>query len=600
MIKKNLSSVVDEYINEYYECSKKIKYTELTKDNGLSKALYKDLPNTEMSGYPIASDFLSEIDGNSYSIDEYEKLSSEEKKHMQLQYYYLEKYHELYVGTTGSGKTTGCLEPQLRAITSQKNKPNIFITDPKGEIFERNAQHLKDNGYQLFLLNFKNVHRSDKWNPLHEVYDRQMGKMNIGKGILVREKPIDPKLYLMFPESSYVNDIYVEYDGKAFPDGACVSNYVCGQESDIDCDVEVELAQLANMMVRSEDKKKSTHWELGAKDIVKGVLTCMLEDAIEPNSGFTKDMMSFKTLHEYYSAIRDFCYSSKSESALDRCPLMKGKSRNAKRLLSSSFNTAKVTMQGYCSVFESATQDWFQSQILNITTGNTVNLDNLGDKPFAIFVITRDYEKSDFIIAGLFIDWVYKKMVQKADNHEKTRVTHFLLDEFGNIPEIKSFESKIATARSRNIFFHLFVQSYAQLDAVYDGGVSLIIRDNCNSQIFLGSQNQKTKEIFSSDCGMRTVPSLSSVLVSEDNSVTTVPLVRLSDLDQIKPGKMFIKRINCPVVESQYIRSYICGQQNIFKDFNNYGLDRLAPISNESFNLSKYTYKALIDDGFDF
>ena len=126
----------ESYIEEYLECSKVINYTDLIGSKQVKTALYKDLPNTVIDGYPFASDYLSR-DGKTYSVEEFLTLDEEQKKQCDLRYYYLPLFHELYVGTTGSGKTTGCVEPQLRAISSQKNKPNLFITDPKGELYEK-------------------------------------------------------------------------------------------------------------------------------------------------------------------------------------------------------------------------------------------------------------------------------------------------------------------------------------------------------------------------------------------------------------------------------------------------------------------------------
>ena len=73
---------------------------------------------------------------------------------------------------------------------------------------------------------------------------------------------------------------------------------------------------------------------------------------------------------------------------------------------------------------------------------------------------------------------------------------HFLLDEFANIPKIPDFDNKIATARSRDIWFHLFIQAYDQLELIYGPQTANIIIDNCNQQAFLGSQSIATKERF--------------------------------------------------------------------------------------------------------
>ena len=156
-----IDAIKQKYIDENLESSKKISYTDLLEKDGVITALYKDLHEREINGYPIGSDFVSK-NGKTYSCQEFSTLSNEEKENCDLRYYYLPYSHELYVGTTGSGKTTGCVEPQLRAITTQKNKPNLFITDPKGELFDRNARHLKEEGYKLFVVNFKDLVRTDK------------------------------------------------------------------------------------------------------------------------------------------------------------------------------------------------------------------------------------------------------------------------------------------------------------------------------------------------------------------------------------------------------------------------------------------------------
>ena len=121
------------------------------KDPKLGMYYYDELNEKEIHGFPLSSVFVGE-NGQTYPYSEYLSLSKEEQQKCRLRFYYLPNYHELYIGTTGSGKTTGCIEPQIRAVSAQKNKANLFISDPKGELFAHNARHLKENGYQLFLL----------------------------------------------------------------------------------------------------------------------------------------------------------------------------------------------------------------------------------------------------------------------------------------------------------------------------------------------------------------------------------------------------------------------------------------------------------------
>lgn len=597
-----IEKIRNNYIEDYLECSKKVNYTDIINDYSVKTVLYKDLPKTEMKGYPFASDYISK-DGSTYSVEQFLTLTEEQKQNCELRYYYLPKFHELYVGTTGSGKTTGCVEPQLRAISSQKNKPNLFVTDPKGELFDRNARHLKENGYELFIMNFKDLSHSDRWNPLTELYEKQMQTLSIGKNVVFAEGEIPKDCEIVGDVSHLAHiDCYALYKGKVFTTSSVLDSFINAEKDFLLAEISSLVNELANMFIVVQNTKDAS-WEYGAQNLLKGIIYCMLEDAVDPKSGFTGNMMTIKTIQDYYLSLRNYVLGDHGK--LYNHPLLKNKSQSTVSLMSTALDNAPNTMRSYCGVFDGAFKDWVQPHIIALTTGNTIDLDKLGNKNFAIFVVTRDYEKSDFQVAGLFIDWLYRQALEKAENTKNPVPLHFLLDEFGNIPQIKDFENKISTARSRNIWFHLVVQSYKQIDLVYNPDRSIIIRDNCNAQIFLGAQNRQTKEIFASECGKHFVPTLESQLKAENNTICEVPLIPVSDLDLIKPGQMYVKRLYMPVITSQFIRSYIAAQKGDFKYFNESdGLKTCTKIYYESFSSDKFTFKKLkevnyTDDLFD-
>jgi len=547
----NIPSLTESYIDQFFESSKKISYRDLTeKDDGLTTVLYKDLPNVEVDGFPVASDF---VDGNgaALSYEEFASLTPQKRSKCRLRYLYLPNHHELIIGTTGSGKTTGCTEPQLRAISSQKNKPNLFISDPKGELFERNAKHLKKQGYKLFTLNFKEPMRSDRWNPLLELYDLKEKILNTDEGF---------ERYLL--------------------------------ETELDS----QINQMATAFIPIISHRDLC-WDYGAQDLLKGILHALLDNVGKEGSGFTRSMMTMVSVFHFFNAIKKEFINMEPDSVAKNNWLKEELSVKARALMSVTIDNAANTKRNYFGTFDVGMKDWFMGHIFALTTGNTVNIDEDDDAPFAIFLITRDYDKSDFKIAGLFIDSVYKKMLLRAEKSvtgASKRATHFLLDEFGNIPEIKDFENKISTARSRNIWFHLSVQSYMQLEVVYDKTRAGIIKDNCNSQVFLGSQNRETKEIFSKECGKHTIPTLSALYNDSDHSLDTVPLVPVSQLDLIKPGEMYIKRVYKPVFISSFVRSYQAAKAGVFKNFSGGFKDEL-PRCEKAFNAPEYTYIPRVD-----
>ncbi len=590
------------YVEQYLENSKKISYDEIINSKDVETVLYKDLPNTEVRGFPYANDYVDK-DGGVYTVDTFERLTKEEQSKLELRYHFLPKYHELYVGTTGSGKTTGCMEPELRAVAMQKNKPNLFITDPKGEIFEHNARFLKERGYRLYILNFKDFSRSDRWNPLSEMYEKKMSVNDIGKDVKVRTGALSDDLLPYNKPEDFSEFGYIECEGRAFATGEAFDRYINFRKDVVNSEVASLVNEFANQAIQVQSQNDRT-WEQGAQNFLKGLLLSMLEDAATPGSGFTEDMMTIKTIEDYYTRLRRDFVDNDDRPTLERHPIFRGKSPYIVGLTRTVLVNAPNTRRSYAGVYEGYMNKWNLGHVYALTTGSTIDIEADDDRPFAIFIATRDYDKSDYTIAGLFVDWVYRKMLLKAENSAKnadnvptTRAMHFMLDEFCNIPPIKDFENKIATARSRNIWFHLFVQSYEQLDLTYSENTAKVIRDNCNVQVFLGSQSVHTKQQFSAECGKTWVPSFSAQFDPQDKSLSEVSVVPVSDLDLISEGQIYMKRLYTPVIVSEFFRSYVCAEQGAFTHFRDERAYRdLTPVNDVSFTDDAHTYGKVIDN----
>ena len=558
--------VSEKFIDENMESNYVVSIFDY-QDKRLQKHFYEELGSKEIHGFPLSSIFIDDK-GRKYPFPEFEALTEEEQKKCRLCFYYLPYYHELYIGTTGSGKTTGCIEPQIRAISSQKNKPNLFISDPKGELFEHNARHLKDNGYRLFILNFKNLSFSNAWNPLEEMFNKQIELLNIGKDTELLKGNPDPKLKKMSEE--FDGESYYKYKDMAFANEKELNRYLDIERYMCHSAATSLVNQFCNC-VFSEAVGNDKTWVEGARGLMYGILLTMLEEASKPNGEFTKKMMTIKTVNDIFAMLRDGSEEVEIDGLKKKMKeYLSDKSVEAMNKLNTVIATASSTKKGYLSVFQSEVEKWMQGHIFQLTAETTIKLDD-DDKPWAIFVATRDYDKSDNLIAGLFIDWVYRQSLQRFETAKAegktTRTVHFLLDEFANIPKIPDFDNKIATARSRDIWFHLFIQSYDQLDLVYGKETANIIVDNCNQQSFLGSQSQTTKERFSKECGEKTIISLEGELQGDNSKLQQARVLQISALDRIVPGEIYTKRIYSPVMKCSYIRSYQCGNYGYFKDF---------------------------------
>lgn len=594
MRRKTYSEMItSKYVKSNLEDAKLFDYLDY-KDPQLETHYYDELNNIEVKGYPFSSDYVDKK-GHVYNFLDYEKMSEELKKECRLRYLYLPHLHELYIGTTGSGKTTGCIEPQIRAISSQKNKPNLFITDPKGELFKRHAEHLTKQGYRVYILNFKDVNHSHMWNPLDEIYEAEMAIKKIGKGYKLMKGAPKEGVLLVDPKEEY-KDTYYLYQGKAFASSTSLNNFI---DSEIYTQ-RTKVSSLVNQICRAmmpDTKANDPVWNEGARDLLYGIILCMTEEAGKDNTKFTREMMTMHTVNDIYALAHEYFNDSsdgrESKAKFDK--FRKNKSTEANNKLSTVIKTASNTAKGFLSTFQSTISPWMKGHIFKLTAGTTIKLFE-DDKPCAIFVCTRDYDKSDNVVASLFIDWAYRQALYEAERRDAKHLPlvdfHFLLDEFGNIPAISDFSNKISTSRSRGIWFHLFVQSYDQLQAVYGGDTMGTILNNCNSTIFLGSQSIDTKKKFSEECGYKTVEALASMQTNEMvNELEQAPVVNISDLDKIQPGVMYIKRINTNVIKGGYIRGYQAAASGFFKHmFDGDPINTIAPFNSIVPDEDKRTY----------
>ncbi len=602
MNRKSYSELTfEKYVEQNSENSKILPYSSLKNFPGLETCFYEDLPNTEIKGFPFASDFADK-DGNFLDYEGYKALPASEKAKYKLRFHYLPTMHELYIGTTGSGKTTTCIEPQLRAISSQKNKPNIFVSDPKGEILLHHAKHLKDNGYNVQVINFKNIKYSNCWNPLQEIYDKQIKIPEIGKSAkTIQSNEFDPKLTCYGNPKDFKNGYHIEYDGIAFPSKEAFEYYIEGVKATAHAEVTSMVNQLCHQMFPEEKATHDPTWSNGAREYFNGIILGLLEDAINPKKHFTKEMFNIKTVNDVYSLTYKYDFRDPTDNKESRLleDFINDKSKECQDKLVPVARTADNTKRGFLSTCNSMIGRWMNGHIFSLIMSTNISLDD-SKQPVALFVITRDYDKSDNTIAALFLNSVYRHFLEKAEQQERKngisggRPIHFLLDEFANIPAIPDFEIKIATSRSRNMWFHIFLQSYEQLSSVYVPSTASIIIDNCNQQTFLGSQSYETKKRFSSECGQKTILSLGSKFDADRKDIITTPVVPISTLNAVEAGWMYAKRIKMDVIKATYIRSYQCADEGVFKDFYNTGYEKFTPFNLTNPADKKYQYNRVL------
>ncbi|MEM1486391.1 type IV secretory system conjugative DNA transfer family protein (plasmid) [Oscillospiraceae bacterium PP1C4] len=136
-----------------------------------------------------------------------------------------------------------------------------------------------------------------------------------------------------------------------------------------------------------------------------------------------------------------------------------------------------------------------------------LELDKLGDRKTALFVIISDTDDTFNFIAAMMYTQMFDQLCNKADNVYKGRLpvhVRCLLDEFANIGQIPKFEKLIATIRSREISACIILQSQSQLNAIYKDHADTIV-GNCDTTLFLGGKEKKTLEEMTKKLGKETI-----------------------------------------------------------------------------------------------
>lgn len=157
-----------------------------------------------------------------------------------------------------------------------------------------------------------------------------------------------------------------------------------------------------------------------------------------------------------------------------------------------------------------------------MTSESDFNPKDISSKKTALFIILPDEKRTYYSLASLFVNQCYMALVKVADSRGgrlENRV-NMMLDEFGNFTQIPDFANKLTVGGGRGIRFNLFIQSFAQLDEVYNREIAQTIKGNCETWIYLQADDLETLEEISKKLGNYTVSTYS---LSSSHGKYTMP-----------------------------------------------------------------------------
>ena len=146
-------------------------------------------------------------------------------------------------------------------------------------------------------------------------------------------------------------------------------------------------------------------------------------------------------------------------------------------------------------------------ELREITMYDELELDTLGDRKTALFLIMSDTDSTFNFLISMIYSQLFNLLCEKADDVYGGRLpVHLrcLIDECANIGQIPNLEKLMATIRSREISACLVLQAQSQLKALYKDNADTII-GNCDSSIFLGGKEPGTLKELNQALGKETI-----------------------------------------------------------------------------------------------
>ncbi|MDR0462132.1 MAG: type IV secretory system conjugative DNA transfer family protein [Christensenellaceae bacterium] len=487
-------------------------------------------------------------------------------------------YHTIVLGTTGSGKTHGYVLPYVYALGHRGDKPNMVITDPKGEIYGFMAETLRRQGYDVQVFNLSEPTKSSRWNPFEQAWNMYQRAHNLEKE-LKKHVNVEPRsLNLRIISSQYPNEWY-EFNKIAYPSYAMADMARKTLKQRLLSDAEADVKDICSAICPVTNEKDPS-WEEAARDLIQGTALAMLEDSLNPNLGMTKEKFNFYNIfkilgtrdggQEMFKTVKEYFAG-------------RDKLSPATMLAQTVISNADKTMMNFFGVVTQKLSMFADKGICYITSGTDMQFENFAKKPTVFFLIIPDQIKVRHTLATLCVAQLYKNLVNIANSLGGALpwTTYFILDEFGNMPKLNDFSTIVTVARGRRIYLTLVLQDYKQLETIYGASDAITIRNNCNVQIFIGVNDKESREIFSNLLGDMTIeketesiskstgkavkddPNAGSKSINKD--YVSRPLLPPNELLDLQPGTIFVYHFGFHPLRSKVSLFWQCAQNGLLR-----------------------------------
>ncbi len=402
--------------------------------------------------------------------------------------------HTMVIGITRSGKGETFVFPMIDVLSRAKNKPSLVVNDPKGELAAASYDTLIARGYEVHVFNLIQQYMGMGFNPLQLVVDAwKSGNTSLAQ--------------------QYANSV-------AF-------------------------------MLYNDPSAKDKFWSNSAQSLVTAIILALTEDALATGKEETINLYSVANFLSTLGSDND---DEEGTNALDQFFQARDEINPARMMYATSNFAAGNTRAGIFSSAMDKLQIFTLEPNAKLTSYNSLDLTEIGfgDKPIAVFMVTPDFDKSNHVLASIFVSQIYRVNAEKATMSPSGRMkrnVHLLLDEFGNMPVVEGMDGMVTVGAGRGFRIHLIIQAYSQLKSLYGDDADTII-GNCSNQIYILTKDKATAEQFSALIGTKTITDISrsgqllSTDKSHSESVKERALLMPDELMRLKEGESVVVRAN--------------------------------------------------------
>ncbi len=349
----------------------------------------------------------------------------------------------LCIGSSGSGKSRFFVMPNL-----ERGLSSVLATDPKGELLRQCRPGLENAGFRVRVLNLVNFAESDGFNPMaylrpgHEPEDvALLVRTIIANTSTPGQKPSGGDPFWERAESALLNAL-IAFVAATMP---------------------FEQRHLGEVM-----------------DLL-GQMQASKDDALSPVDEL-------------------FLYAAEFGQGSELLAYAVSQYRVYQQAAAKTAASILVTTGARLAPLHIPV-------IRRILSTDSLALDRVGQEKTAIFAVISDSDKQFAWLSALMFSMFFQHSVwladQQPDGMLPVPVTCWM-DEFANIGRLPDFEISMATVRSRGISAVLMIQALGQGKALYQDSWTTIM-GNCDTVLFLGSQDAETRKWMSEALGKETI-----------------------------------------------------------------------------------------------